>query len=82
MLLTHAPPYGLGDADDLPHQGIQALHGVLGRLEPTWHLHGHIHPYGQTLPDRQVGTTTVRNAIPWRVLEITPRVAATVRNSA
>ena len=40
------------------------------RLEPTWHLHGHIHPYGQPMPDRQVGPTTLRNVIPWKVIEI------------
>ena len=53
--------------------GIEALHRVLERLEPTWHLHGHIHPYGQTMPDRQVGPTTIRNVIPWKVIDITPR---------
>jgi predicted phosphodiesterase len=75
VLLTHAPPYGLGDGDDGPHVGIEALHGVIGRLQPTWHLHGHIHPYGMPMPDRQVGRTTVCNVIPWRVVDITPRAA-------
>ena len=75
VLLTHAPPLGLGDADDLPHVGIEAMHPVIERLQPTWHLHGHIHPYGQTMPDRQVGPTTIRNVIPWKMLEVTPRSA-------
>jgi hypothetical protein len=75
VLLTHAPPLGLGDGEDQPHVGIEALHGVLERLEPTWHLHGHIHPYGQQMPDRQVGRTTLRNVIPWKVLEIEPRAS-------
>ncbi|GAB3658675.1 metallophosphoesterase [Nocardioides korecus] len=72
VLLTHAPPFGLGDGEDRPHVGIEALHPVLERLEPTWHLHGHIHPYGQDMPDRTVGRTTLRNVIPWQVLDITP----------
>src|SRR6478735_948742 len=76
VLLTHAPPLGLGDGEDDAHLGIEALHGVIERLEPTWHLHGHIHPYGQTMPDRVVGPTTIRNVIPWRVVDITPKVAA------
>jgi uncharacterized protein len=79
VLLTHAPPLGLGDGEDGPHVGIEALHGVIGKLEPTWHLHGHIHPYGQTMPDRTLGATTIRNVIPWKVFDITPkdsRVAA------
>ena len=73
VLLTHAPPLGLGDADDQPHVGIEALHSVLARLEPSWHLHGHIHPYGQQMPDRQVGPTTIRNVIPWRMVDIEPK---------
>lgn len=82
VLLTHAPPYNLGDQPDRPHVGIEALHTVLARLEPTWHLHGHIHPYGLTMPDRQVGRTTLRNVIPWRVLDITPRVSRQAAHSA
>ena len=73
VLLTHAPPLGLGDGDDQPHEGIDALHTVLERLQPSWHLHGHIHPYGQRMPDRQVGPTTIRNVIPWRMVDIEPR---------
>lgn len=75
VLLTHAPPRGLGDGDDPSHVGVEALHGVLETLRPTWHLHGHIHPYGMLKPDRQVGRTTVRNVIPWQVLDIEPRRA-------
>ena len=75
VLLTHAPPFGLGDADDRPHVGIEALHTVIERLQPSWHLHGHVHPYGQPMPDRQVGATTIRNVIPWQVLDITPRTS-------
>src|SRR5690349_18972321 len=76
VLLTHAPPLGLGDGEDGPHVGIEALHRVLEQLRPAWHLHGHIHPYGQTMPDRQVGPTTIRNVIPWRVVDVTPEVSS------
>jgi len=77
VLLTHAPPLGLGDEPDDPcHVGISALHGVLETLRPTWHLHGHIHPYGMHKPDRQLGPTTIRNVIPWQLIDIEPRAAA------
>lgn len=75
VLLTHAPPLGLGDEPDPAHVGISALHDVLAELQPSWHLHGHIHPYGMHKPDRQVGPTTVRNVIPWQVIEIEPATA-------
>lgn len=73
VVLTHAPPLGLGDDTDPSHVGISALHGVLAALRPTWHLHGHIHPHGMHKPDREVGPTTIRNVIPWTVLDIAPR---------
>ena len=70
VLLTHAPPLGLGDEPDPSHVGISALHAVIEALRPTWHLHGHIHPYGMHKADRQLGPTTIRNVIPWQVLDI------------
>jgi Icc-related predicted phosphoesterase len=74
VLLTHAPPLGLGDDEADPcHVGISALHGVLETLRPSWHLHGHIHPYGMNKPDRHIGTTTIRNVIPWQLIDIQPR---------
>ncbi len=72
LLLTHAPPLGLGDEEDRPHVGVQALHGLIDRLRPTWHLHGHIHPYGQPRPDRTLGRTTIRNVVPYRVFDVEP----------
>lgn len=72
VLLTHAPPLGLGDEPDPSHVGIAALHGVLEALRPSWHLHGHIHPYGMLKPDRQLGPTTIRNVIPWQLIDIEP----------
>jgi Icc-related predicted phosphoesterase len=81
VLLTHAPPLGLGDDESDPsHVGISALQGVIETLRPTWHLHGHIHPYGMHKPDRQLGSTTIRNVIPWHVMDIEPRSA--VRSTA
>ena len=82
VLLTHAPPRGLGDGDDRPHVGVDALHGVLERLRPTWHLHGHIHPYGMPRPDRRAGVTTIRNVIPYRLIEVGPVTAPAGGTSA
>jgi uncharacterized protein len=72
LLLTHSPPSGLGDEDDPPHRGFDALHQVLDVLRPTWHLHGHVHPYGMAKPDRQVGPTTLRNVIPYQLIDVEP----------
>lgn len=76
VLLTHAPPRGVGDGDDGPHQGFRSLHRVVRRLDPPLLLHGHIHPYGADAPDRQLGATIVRNVVGRHSMEIEPRMGA------
>src|SRR5580658_5823696 len=44
VLLTHAPPRGVGDGDDPPHRGFTALHGLTAALRPAALLHGHVRP--------------------------------------
>jgi Icc-related predicted phosphoesterase len=70
ILLTHSPPLGVGDEKDAAHQGFAAFHGLVKRLKPRLLIHGHVHPYGRTLPDRQLGETLVVNAVGYRVLEL------------
>jgi hypothetical protein len=70
LLLTHAPPLGLGDGDDPAHQGFAALHRLIEQLGPRLLVHGHIHPVHRRTPDRTIGTTRLVNAIPHRLLEI------------
>lgn len=70
VLLTHSPPLGVGDRDDPPHRGFACLHTVVTRLNPTVLVHGHIHPYGQPVPDRSMGETRVLNTVGYRILEL------------
>jgi uncharacterized protein len=70
VLVTHAPPFGLGDDDDPAHVGIEAINELVEQLSPSLLLHGHIHPYGHAKPDRLIGSTRVVNVIPRRVLEV------------
>jgi calcineurin-like phosphoesterase family protein len=70
VLLTHAPPRGVGDRDDPPHQGFTALHGLVGHLRPQLLLHGHVHPYGEAVPSEQLGDTTVRNVVGRHLIDI------------
>jgi hypothetical protein len=70
ILLTHAAPSGLGDRDDACHLGFTAFHGLIEKLAPQVHLHGHIHPFGQPTPDRDLHGTRIVNCIPYRLIEI------------
>jgi calcineurin-like phosphoesterase family protein len=72
LLLTHAPPLGVGDAEDRPHRGFVALHRLVARTSPPLLLHGHVHPYGESTPDLSLGSTTVRNVVGWHLFDVAP----------
>ena len=76
VLLTHAPPRGVGDGDDPPHRGFAALHGVVAALGPAVLLHGHVLRCDAVRPDRQLGRTAVRNVTGWHLLNIRPACSA------
>jgi hypothetical protein len=70
VLITHAPPRGVGDAEDPPHRGVQAMHGLVAALAPALVLHGHVHPYGQTPQQLRLGSAVVRNVVGRHLLDI------------
>jgi predicted phosphodiesterase len=70
VLLTHSPPRKVGDREDPPHRGFECLHMVVERLKPAVLVHGHIHPHGQPVPDRELGETRVLNTVGYRILDM------------
>ena len=76
VLLTHAPPWGIGDREDRAHQGFEALHWLTGRLQPSLLLHGHIHPDETPARVHRLGRTVVRNVAGRHLLDIEPGGAA------
>ncbi|WP_434450529.1 metallophosphoesterase family protein [Lentzea sp. E54] len=70
VLLTHSPPLGCGDEPDAPHRGFECLRGLVSRLQPSFMLHGHIHPHGVPRPDRVLDATRVINVVGYKVLDI------------
>ena len=64
IVVTHAPPLGLGDGDDLPHRGFACFQKLLDRYHPQCFIHGHVHLRGYPLPQRELlyGGTRVVNA--------------------
>ena len=72
ILLTHAPPRGVGDGDDPPHQGFAALHPLVARLQPPLLLHGHVAVCGPAATDQRLGRTIVRNVTGRHLFDVEP----------
>jgi len=70
VLLTHAPPFGGGPPADPAHVGFAAFSRIYRMLDPAVHVHGHVHLYGRSQPERRVGNTRIINAVPSRLIEI------------
>ena len=70
VLITHAPPPGVGPPEDLAHRGFTAFAALTKNLAPKVLIHGHVHPFGRSKPELQMGSTRIVNAVPWRMVEI------------
>ena len=64
IVVTHAPPTGLGDAEDYAHRGFDCLVDLIEKYKPKYLLHGHVHMnYGDTVVrEKTLGDTKIINA--------------------
>ncbi len=71
VFVTHAPPAGIHDADDRPHQGIKAFRWFDSVFHPAYHLHGHVHLYRQDAVKLTfLGQTKILNTYGYQVTDI------------
>ena len=72
IVVTHAPPRGVGDADDPAHRGFEALLELIDKYHPRYLIHGHTHlRYGtDKTRERSYGDTQVINVCERYDLEI------------
>lgn len=72
IVVTHAPPEGVGDCDDHAHRGFGAFLKLLDKYKPRYLLHGHTHiNYSHNaVRERQYGDTQVINVCQRYELEI------------
>jgi Icc-related predicted phosphoesterase len=71
IFISHSPPWGIHDKDDLPHQGIKAFRWLIRVFKPRLHLHGHIHLYSQDEPrETRVNKTRVMNVYTYRTIDL------------
>ena len=72
IVVTHAPPEGVGDAQDNAHRGFAALIELIDKYHPTYLLHGHVHSNYDTnfVQEREYGGTRVINVGERYILEV------------
>lgn len=70
VLVSHAPPFGMASAQDAAHAGFAAFERVIRSFAPLLAVHGHVHPYGRSQPERAIGSTRIINVVPSRLIEV------------
>ncbi len=71
IFVTHAPPAGIHDDIDLPHQGIRAFLWMVKTFQPRFMFHGHVHVRRpDTAVETLLGRTRVINTYSFRETSI------------
>ncbi|HET7010545.1 MAG TPA: metallophosphoesterase [Anaerolineales bacterium] len=71
IVITHAPPFGVHDASDLPHVGFRSLGWLVRTARPRVLLHGHTHRDPNLDPaESTLHGARVINVNPYRLVEI------------
>ncbi len=72
VVVTHAPPRHIHDAEDPCHRGFECYHRLIQKYQPQYFIHGHIHRIFENPDDRVtvVGNTRVVNSYGYNILEI------------
>ncbi len=72
VLMTHAPPRHIHDAEDRCHRGFSCYGDFIKRYKPRFLIHGHIHRHFEQPEDRisVVDRTEVINSYGYYIFEI------------
>lgn len=74
IIVTHAPPKGHGDGEDLCHNGFEVFNEIIEEFKPSYFLHGHQHlNYAHKTPRVQyVDQTTLINGYKYHFIDYEP----------
>ena len=72
IVIAHSPPRAIHDDDDVAHTGFSAFRNFIRFFKPRYFLHGHTMAYRSNLapPETMLGTTSVINVNPYRIIEV------------
>ena len=74
IVVTHAPPEGVGDSEDIAHRGFGSFLELMERYQPRYLLHGHVHlRYG-------VDQTRVRSYAQTQVINVCEKYVIDIPN--
>jgi len=76
IMIAHSPPRNIHDENDPAHIGFLAFRDFIRVFKPRYFLHGHTLVYKRNLLPTvtQLGSTTIINVYPYRLLEVEPNV--------
>lgn len=69
IFLSHCPPRGINDEEEIAHQGFDALHTYLNTQQPKVWLHGHTYPTEETAV-KQYGSTRIEYVFRHKIIEL------------
>ena len=69
IFITHCPPRGINDEDEIAHQGFDALLQYIDQKPPKVLLHGHTYPDEANLV-KQHGPTKIEYTYGYRILDL------------
>ncbi len=79
VFVSHAPPSGIHDCEDLTHQGIKAFRWLISVFKPGYFLHGHIHLHRpDEVIETQLGATRIINTYGFRQVDVSTGQGAQV----
>ena len=71
LLVTHSPPYGIQDAEDIAHTGFAVFRDLMDYSRARMMLHGHSHATRNLeITESIFHGCTILNVYPYRVVEI------------
>jgi Icc-related predicted phosphoesterase len=71
MIITHAPPRHVHDAEDTCHRGFSCFRGIIDSHSPRYFLHGHMHTSFKNKAERKtvISKTEVINTFGYHVFD-------------
>lgn len=69
VFITHCPPRGINDEDEIAHQGFDALRTYIDQHKPKVLLHGHTYPTDESVIKDHNGTR-IEYVFKYRIIDL------------